>query len=64
VPDKSKVEARQLKASFHSLQTQNEPLHLESNNLKRETASKSKHKRRPYKLDLQQDEEWNSGSTF
>jgi hypothetical protein len=64
VPDKSKVEARQLEASFHSLQTQNELLHLENNNLKREMAGKLKHKKRRHKLDLQQGEEWNDGSTF
>jgi regulator of replication initiation timing len=49
---KSEVKAGQLKASFHSLQTQNELLYLDNDNLKREIAGKSKHKKKRYKLDL------------
>jgi hypothetical protein len=64
VPDKSKVEARQLEASFHSLQTQNELLHLENNNLKRELTSKSKHKKKRYKMDLQHNEEYKGAGVF
>jgi regulator of replication initiation timing len=64
VPDKSKVEAQQLKASFHSLQTQNELLYLKNNNLKRELTSKSKYKKKRYKIDLQHNEEYKGAGVF
>jgi hypothetical protein len=64
VPDKSKVEARQLEASFHSLQTHNELFHLENGELRHAIASKQKHKKKGYKLDLQQREEYHGGAVF
>jgi hypothetical protein len=64
VPHNSEVEAKQLKASFHSLQTQNELLRLENDNLTHALAGKEKQKKKRYKLDLQQRKEYHGGALF
>jgi hypothetical protein len=53
VADKAKVEAQRLKASLHSLQTQNELLHHENNGLTRALEAKKKHKTKSKTMDLQ-----------
>jgi hypothetical protein len=57
VADKAKVEAQQLKASLHSLQTQNKLLHHENNCLTRALKAKNKHKTKSKTMDLQQRKE-------
>jgi hypothetical protein len=54
VPDKSKVEAKRLSASLHSLQVNNELLHFENQSLKDAVTTKQKHKKKSKPLDLQQ----------
>ena len=64
VPDKAKVEARRLKASFHSLQTHNELLHLENDGLTAAIQAKKKHKKKINTMDLQQRKEYHGGTVF
>jgi hypothetical protein len=64
VLDKTKVEARQLEASFHSLQTQNELLHAENELLQQALLAKKKHKKKSCNMDLQQRREYYGGATF
>jgi hypothetical protein len=64
VADKAKVEAQRLKASLHSLQTQNELLHHENNGLTRALKAKNKHKTKSKTMDLQQCKEYHGGAVF
>jgi hypothetical protein len=64
VPDKSAVEAQQLKASLHSLQVQNELLHYENDGLHDTIEHKHKHGKKRKPLDLQQRQEWHGGAVF
>jgi hypothetical protein len=64
VPDKSKVKAQQLKASLHSLQTQNELLHHENNSLMQALTARKKRTKKRNTMDLQQREEYHGGAVF
>ena len=64
VADKAKVKAKQLSASLHSLQAQNELLHHENDGLRAALDTKKKHQKPGYKLDLQQREEYHGGAVF
>jgi hypothetical protein len=64
VADKAKVEAQQLKASLHSLQTQNKLLHHENNGLTCALEAKKKHKTKSKTMDLQQRKEYHGGTVF
>ena len=64
VADKAKVEAKQLSASLHSLQTQNELLYHENDNLRAALSTKKKQQEPGYKLDLQQRKEYHGGAVF
>jgi hypothetical protein len=64
VADKSKVEAKRLKASLHSLRTQNELLHLKNDGLQQALLAKKKHKKKSNTLDLRQRKEYHSGAVF
>ncbi|KAI1507918.1 hypothetical protein Ptr86124_013172 [Pyrenophora tritici-repentis] len=64
VADRAKVEAKQLAASLHSLQTQNELLHHENDGLRAALDIKTKHQKKSYPLDLQQPEQHHGGATF
>jgi hypothetical protein len=62
VPDKSKVEARQLEASLHSLQVQNELLHYENQGLQQALNARQKRTSNSKTMDLQQREEYHGGA--
>jgi hypothetical protein len=64
VPDKSKVEAKRLSTSLHSLQVNNELLHFENHGLKDAVTTKHKHKKKSKSLDLQQRKEFRSKAVF
>jgi hypothetical protein len=64
VPDKSKVEAKQLSASLHSLQVNNELVHFKNQRLKDAVTTKQKHKKKSKPLDLQQQKEFPSKAVF
>ena len=64
VADKAKIEARQLEASLHSLQTQNELLHHENEGLTCALEAKKKHKKKSKTMDLQQRKEYHGGAVF
>jgi uncharacterized membrane protein len=64
VADKAKVESKRLAASLHSLQTQNELLHHENNGLRAAIGVKKRHRKKSYKLDLQQRREYHGGAVF
>jgi hypothetical protein len=64
VADNAKVEAQQLKASLHSLQTQNKLLHHKNNGLTCAIKAKKKHKTKSKTMDLQQRKEYHGGAVF
>jgi hypothetical protein len=64
VPDKSKVEAKRLSTSLHSLQVNNELVHHENQKLKDAVTTKQKHKKKRAPLDLQQPKTFRSKATF
>jgi hypothetical protein len=64
VPDKSKVEARQLEAALHSLQVQNELLHHENEGLQHELNTKKKQTTQRISLTIQEGDEWHGGAVF
>lgn len=64
VPDKAKVEAQQLKASMHSLQTQNELLHHENQSLQEALTTREKRAAQSKTMDLQQRKEYHGGAVF
>jgi hypothetical protein len=64
VTDKAKVEARQLEASLHSLQVQNELLHHENDGLQREPHTKRKQMTQRITLTIQEGEDWHGGTVF
>ena len=64
VADQAKVEAKQLKLSLHSLQTQNELLHHENDSLTHALAARKKRKKKSKTMDLQQADEYHGGATF
>jgi hypothetical protein len=64
VTDKAKVEARQLEASLHSLQVQNELLHHENDGLQRELNTKRKQTTQRITLTIQEGEDWHGGAVF
>jgi hypothetical protein len=64
VPDKAKVEARQLEASLHSLQVQNELLHHENQGLRQALNAREKRTNNSKTMDLQQREEYHGGAVF
>jgi preprotein translocase subunit SecD len=64
VTDKAKVEARQLEASLHSLQVQNELLHHENDGLQRELNTKKKQRTQRITLTIQEGEDWHGGAVF
>ena len=60
VPDKSKVEAKELKQALHSLQVRNALLHYENEELRSEINAKKQKKKHNSVLDLQQHQEYQS----
>jgi hypothetical protein len=64
VEDKSKVVSKRLAASVHSLQVNNHLLHIENNGLQRALYTKKKQKEKSSKLNLQQRQEYHSGTVF
>jgi hypothetical protein len=64
VSDKAKVEARQLKASLHSLQVQNELLHHENQGLQQALNAREKRTNNSKTMDLQQREEYYGRGVF
>jgi hypothetical protein len=56
--------SKRLAASVHSLQVDNHLLHIENNGLKRALHTKKKHKEKSNKLNLQQRQEYHSGTVF
>jgi hypothetical protein len=62
--DKAKVEAQRLKASLHSLQTQNKLLHYENNGLTHTLEAKKNHKKKSKTMDLQQHKEYYGSAVF
>jgi hypothetical protein len=64
VSDKSKVEAKRLSASLHSLQVNNELVHFENQRLKDAVTTKQKHKKKSKPLDLQQRKEFRNKAVF
>nr|BBG74263.1 putative pogo transposable element [Alternaria alternata] len=64
VADKSKVEARRLEASSHSLQVQNQLLHHENDRLNRSLSTGPKHKKYNNNLDLQKCKKHYGGAVF
>jgi hypothetical protein len=53
---RQKVEAKQLSAALHSLQTNNDILYTEIDGLRSALLTKKKHNTRSYTMDLYQDE--------
>jgi hypothetical protein len=64
VPDKSKVEAKQLSTLLHSLQVNNKLVHHENQKLKDAVTTKQKHKKKSMPLQLQQPKRFRSRATF
>jgi hypothetical protein len=64
VPDKSKVEAKQLSTLLHSLQVNNKLVHHENQKLKDVVTTKQKHKKKSTPLQLQQPDFFCSRATF
>ena len=64
VKDGSEVKAKQLSASLHSLQVQNELLRHENGGLRSALTTKKKHKTKSKPLDLQQRKEFQSTAVF
>jgi hypothetical protein len=64
VPDKSSIEAKQLSTSMHSMQVNNEILHVENQDLKDAVTTKQKHSKKSKRLDLQQRKELCSKAVF
>ena len=64
VPDKSIIEAKQLKRTFHSLQVRNELVNHENDGLTGAAAAKKKRKKKSNTLDLQQRKGYRSGKVF
>lgn len=60
VPDTSKNAARQLKQALHSLQTQNELLHYENDELRSNITTRKRRKAERKLVNLQQHEEYHS----
>lgn len=60
VPDTSSVAAKRVSQALHSLQVNNELLHLENNQLRDELAHKKRPKKHNKVLDLQQHQEYQS----
>jgi hypothetical protein len=64
VPDKSKVEAKQLSTLLHSLQVNNKLVHHENQKLKDAVTTKQKHKKKSMPLQLQQPKRFGSRAMF
>ncbi|KAF1937744.1 hypothetical protein EJ02DRAFT_356124 [Clathrospora elynae] len=64
VADKAKVEAKQLSAAVHSLQTNNDILHTKIDGLRSALLTKKKHNTRSYTMDLHQNEQDTGGAVF
>jgi hypothetical protein len=63
VVDPATTEAKKLRSHLHDISVQNELLHHENDGLREALSSKKKHKKKGYKLDLQQREETHGGAT-
>jgi hypothetical protein len=64
VPDKSSIKAKRLSTSMHSMQVNNEILHVENQDLKDAVTTKRKHSKNSKRLDLQQRKEFRSKAVF
>jgi hypothetical protein len=64
VSDKAKVEAKQLSAALHSLQTNNNILHTKIAGLRSARLTKKKHNTRSYTMDFYQGEQDTGGTVF
>jgi regulator of replication initiation timing len=57
------TKAKKLRSYLHDISVQNELLHHENDRLREALSSKKKHKKKGYKLNLQQREEYYSRAT-
>ena len=64
VKDKTDKSTKELSAAIHSLQTHNDILNTESEDLRQALALKKKHKKKSKPLDLQQRKEYHGGAVF
>jgi hypothetical protein len=64
VADKAKIEAQQLEASLHSLQTHNELLHHKYEGFMRALEARKKHKKKSKTMDLQQRKDYHGDTVF